>query len=104
MLSFPHEDQYSDLLDELLSPIARRRDDAQRRLDEIAGRRPVMPARERSAAREAAVELRDELARLDLVTSLITRLLQPAERIERPVSADPAEVRRVSMLSRRTRP
>jgi hypothetical protein len=104
MLSSAREEQYTDLLDEILSPIARHRDEAQRRLDEIAGRRTAMPDWERAAAREAAVELRDELARLDLLTSLITRLLQPAERTEHPESAHPAEVRRVSMISRRTRP
>ncbi len=37
----------------------------------------MMPTRERIAAREVAVELRDELARLDLVAALATRLLQP---------------------------
>jgi hypothetical protein len=36
-----------------------------------------MPPGERAAAREAAVELRDELARLDLVAAVAARLLQP---------------------------
>jgi hypothetical protein len=76
---------------ELLLPIDRRRDELQRQLDELAGRRAVMPPREWTAAREAAVELRDELARLELVAAVATRLLPPPARAAR---SRPGHVRR----------
>jgi hypothetical protein len=82
MLSLIQEEGHAELLRELLLPIDRRRDELERRFDELAGRRAALPARERTATREAAVELRDELARLDLMAAVATRLLQtpPARR------------------------
>jgi hypothetical protein len=77
MLSQVREEGHAELLRELLLPIDRRRDELQRQLDELAWRRAVMPPRERTAAREAAVELRDELARVEVV---------PAARLERSYS------------------
>ena len=89
MLSPAREEGHAERLGELLLPIHRRRDKLQRQLDELAGRRAAMPARERSAAREAAVELRDELARLGLVAAVATRLLAPTCR---PLESQPREV------------
>jgi hypothetical protein len=83
MLSPVREEGHAELLRELLLPIDRRRDELQRQLDELAVRRPLMPLRERTAAREAAVELRDELARLELVAAVATRLLRPPVRASR---------------------
>lgn len=84
MLSLVQEEGHPELLRELLFPIDRRRHELQRQLDELAGRRAMMPARERTTTRGAAVELRDELARLDLVAAVATRLLQtPAARRSR---------------------
>lgn len=84
MLSPSGKKRRDELLAELLPPIERRRDEVQRKLDELAYRRTAMPPRERAAAREVAVVLRDELARLDLLAAVTTRLLQPAAHI-RPV-------------------
>ena len=81
MLSPVQEEGQADLLRELLCPIDRRRDELQRQLDELAAGRALMAPRERTATREAAVDLRDTLARLDLVAAVATRLLQaPAAR------------------------
>jgi hypothetical protein len=81
MLSPVQEEGHADLLRELLCPIDRRRDELQRQLDELAAGRALMAPRERTATREAAVDLRDTLARLDLVAAVATRLLQaPAAR------------------------
>ena len=77
MLSPVREEGHAELLRELLLPIDRRRDELQRQLDELAGRRAVMPPRDRTAARGAAVELRDELARVEVVAAVATRLLLP---------------------------
>jgi hypothetical protein len=79
MLS-PAYEGHTELLRELLLPIDHRRDELQRQLDELAQRRAVMPLRERTAAREAAVELRGELARVELVAAVATRLLEPPAR------------------------
>jgi hypothetical protein len=76
MLSPALEEGHAELLRELLLPIDRRRDELKRQLDELAGRRAVMPPRDRTAAR-AAVELRDELARVEVVAAVATRLLLP---------------------------
>jgi hypothetical protein len=75
MLSPVREEGHAELLRELLLPIDRRRDELQHQLDELAGRRAVMAPRERTAAREAAVELRDGLARVEVVAAVATRLL-----------------------------
>jgi hypothetical protein len=80
MLSPMQEEGHAELLRELLFPIDRRRDELQQQLDELAGRRAVMAPRERTAAREAAVELRDELARVEVVAAVATRLLLPPAR------------------------
>ena len=84
MLSPVHEEGHGELLRELLHPIDRRRDELQRQLNGLAPRRAVMLAHERTATREVAVELRDELARLDLVAAVAIRLLQPPARAPRP--------------------
>jgi hypothetical protein len=76
MLSPVQEEEHADLLRELLRPIDHRRDKLQRQLDELAAGRALMAPRERTATREAAVDLRDKLARLDLVAAVATRLLQ----------------------------
>ena len=96
MLSPVREEGHAELLRELLRPIDRRRDELQRHLDELAGRRAVMPPRERTAAREAAVELRDELARLDLVAAVATRLFQPPA----PAPSRSAHVAPAGLLTR----
>jgi hypothetical protein len=81
MLSPVQEEGHADLLRELLFPIDRRRNELQRQLDELAARRALMAPPERTATREAAVDLRDKLARLDLVAAVATRLLEaPAAR------------------------
>ena len=97
MLPSRREEEHAELIDELLRPIDRRREETQRRLDAIADRRAVMPPWERAAAREAAVELRDELARLDLLASLVTRMLQPTARMGRARSDHPPPWRRSSV-------
>ena len=76
MLSPAHEAP-PEPLREILLPIDRRRDELQRQLSELTGRRLAMAPGERTAAREVAVELRDELARLDLVAAIAARLLPP---------------------------
>jgi hypothetical protein len=72
---------YAELLDQLVPAIERCRREAHRRLEELAGRRvvmtPVEHAAENDALRADAVAIRNELARLDLVSSLATTLLQP---------------------------
>jgi hypothetical protein len=93
MLSPVREEGHAELLRELLLPIDRGRDELRRQLDELAVRRAVMPPRQRTAAREAAVELRDELARLELVAAVANRLLQPPARTAR---SRPGHVRRAT--------
>jgi hypothetical protein len=70
-----------ELLDELIPAIERRRRDAQGRLEELARRRASMSPIERVVAHEAlrteALAIRNELARLNLVASLTTKLLRP---------------------------
>lgn len=72
---------YEELLDQLVPAIERYRREAHRRLEELARRRvaitPVERAAENDALRAEAVAIRNELARLDLVSSLATKLLQP---------------------------
>jgi hypothetical protein len=72
---------YAELLDQLVPAIERCRCEAQRRLEELARRRvamtPVERAAENDALRAEAVTIRNELARLELVSSLATKLLQP---------------------------
>jgi hypothetical protein len=72
---------YAELLDALVPAIERCRREAQRRLEELARRRvamtPVGRPAENDALRAEAVAIRNELARLDLVSSLATKLLQP---------------------------
>lgn len=77
MLPAVRDESQGELLGQLLPPIQRRSDAVARQLDELAGQRTVMPPRERAAARDAAVGLRHELARLDLLASMTTRLLRP---------------------------
>jgi hypothetical protein len=70
-----------ELLDQLVPAIERCRREAQRRLEELARRRvamtPVERTAENGALRAEAVAIRNELARLDLVSSMATKLLQP---------------------------
>jgi hypothetical protein len=96
MLSPVQEEGQAELLRELLLPIDRRQDELRRQLNGLAGHRAVMSPRERTATRETAVELRDELARLDLVAAVARRLLQsPArEARSRPARVRSAVVRR----------
>jgi hypothetical protein len=72
---------HAELLDQLVPAIERCRREAQRRLEELARRRvavtPVERAAENDALRAEAVAIRNELARLDLVSSLARKLLQP---------------------------
>jgi hypothetical protein len=72
---------YTEPLDQLVPAIERCRREAQRRLDELARRRvamtPVERAAENDTLRTEAVAIRNELARVDLVCSLATRLLRP---------------------------
>jgi hypothetical protein len=97
VLPSPREEEHAELIDELLRPIDRRREETQRRLDAIADRRAVMPPWERAAAREAAVGLRDDLARFDLLASLVTRMLLPTARMGRPRIDQAAPWRRSSV-------
>jgi hypothetical protein len=75
------EGAYAELLGELIPAIERRRREAQGRLDALDRRRASMSRIERAAANEAlcteAVGIRNELARLKLVVSLTTKLLEP---------------------------
>jgi hypothetical protein len=72
---------YAELLDQLVPAIERCRREAQRRLEESARRRvamtPVERAAENDALRAEAVAIGNELAQLELVSSLATKLLQP---------------------------
>jgi hypothetical protein len=65
----------------VLVAIERRRRDAQGRLEQLRRRRAPISGVERADARDAlrseAVAIRSELARLDLLASLTTRILQP---------------------------
>lgn len=94
------------LLDQLLAPIEQRRRHALRRLDELARRRLTARAREHpvanAALRAEAREINDQLARLNVVASLTTRLFQPhATRARAAHAAPPPEPRRAQ---RRARP
>jgi hypothetical protein len=72
---------YAELLDQVVPAIEQCRREAQRRLEDLARRRvamtPVQRAAENDALRAEAVAIRNELARLDLVSSLATKLLAP---------------------------
>ena len=69
------------LLDQLLAPIEQRRRHARRRLDELARQRVTTRAckhpAENAALRAEAREITDQLARLNVVASVTTRLFQP---------------------------
>jgi hypothetical protein len=75
--------------------IERRRREAQRRLEQLARRRIANRRADRGAGadlRAEAIAIRSELARLELVASLTTKLLQPlaAERVgPRPTPSGP---------------
>jgi hypothetical protein len=73
----------AELLDQLLFYVEQRRNDAHRRLEDVARRRTMVSGPERALARAAlrteAAEIRSELARLNLACSLIRTLLQPRD-------------------------
>lgn len=75
------ERPYARLIDQLLEAIERRHRDAQRRLEQLARQRAAMPQDGWSVANETvraeAVAIRNELARLKLVASLTTKILEP---------------------------
>jgi hypothetical protein len=83
----------ADLLDQLLPPIERRRRAAHRRLEALARRRVAMSAFERALEgeplRAEVVQIRAELARLNLVASLTSRILRPLPVRGQPGAAAP---------------
>ena len=70
----------AELLDQFLAYLDRRREEAQRRFDDLARQRASMSASERASARDAlrarAAELRSELRRSSMVASLTRGLLR----------------------------
>jgi hypothetical protein len=86
---------YAELPDQLAAAIERCRSEARRRLEELARRRvaltPVERAAENDALRAEALAIRNELARLEVVSSLATKLLQsrPADATVRVSPPDP---------------
>jgi conjugal transfer/entry exclusion protein len=98
---------YAELLDQLLGPIQRRRREAQRILDGLAQRRAAMSSLDRTAAshslRAQAVQIRNELARLSLIESLVRRILQPLASRDSASSPAPDPLAR-KLASRAPRP